>query len=422
MMRKVSLKKNNTFLRISKKLVSFDHLRPLEKDPILGILAEFNAETNPNKISLSAGTYKDDNGKPVILSSVRAAQKKIFEEKYDHEYLPIEGHASFIRNSLNLAYSNKNQALKEGRIAGIQTLSGTGAVFMGLHFLAENYDGCKRVLIPDPTWPNHMQIALKSGLPFRKYRYYDNKNQKLDIDGFIEDLLLSEPNSIVILHSCAHNPTGMDPSVQEWELILDAIKSKKHFPLFDNAYQGFATGDLVTDAYAIRRFAEANISMGLAQSFAKNFGLYGHRIGCFSLITETKREADICLGYLKRISRSIYSSTAKYGAQIVDVILSDPELTKEWHKDLKIMSGRLTTMRTSLHKHLLETDTKLNWDHIVRQIGMFAYTGLTANQVAMLKKEDAIYLTDDGRISIAGLNTSNVKKVAECFNRVSKII
>lgn len=396
------------------------HLKPRPADPILGIVEEFKKDTSPNKVNLSAGTYKDDDGKPYILNCVKAAERLIADKHLDHEYLPIDGLPSFIKNSLKLAYTPSSQALKEERIAGLQSLSGTGALKIGMEFFSQHYNGSKAVFIPNPSWPNHKNIAIKSGLDFKEYRYYDYKNKSLDLNGMLEDLDKAPNNSLVVLHVCAHNPTGMDPSISQWKDIHKVVAKKNHFPFFDMAYQGFSSGDLDKDAYALRLFADSGVKLALAQSYAKNFGLYGERIGCFSLICDSKQESETALSHLKFIARAQYSSPPKYGAHLVDIVLSDAELTNEWHRELKVMANRISSMRQAVYNGVYNKGSKLNWDHIVQQIGMFAFTGLNIDQVRALKTQHHIYLTDDGRISISGLNTKNFNYVAQAFHDVTK--
>jgi len=398
----------------------WSHLKPRPADPILGIVEEFKKDKDPKKVNLSAGTYKDNDGKPYILGCVRAAEKLILERNIDHEYLPIEGLPGFIKNSLKVAYSEENKALKEERIVGIQALSGTGSLRIGMEFFAMNHQGNKTVFIPNPSWPNHKNIVSRSGMEFKEYRYYDSQNKSLNLNGMLEDLDKAPERSIVILHVCAHNPTGMDPTQDQWEEIYKVITKKNHLPFFDMAYQGFASGDLVKDSYALRRFANGGVKLALAQSYAKNFGLYGERIGCFSLVCDSKEEANIVEGHVKFIARAQYSNPPKYGAHLVDIVLSDSTLTSEWHKELKVMSERINAMRQALHTGIKANGSQVNWDHIIKQIGMFAYTGLSLEQVKKMKSQYHIYLTDDGRISISGLNTKNVDYVANAFHEITK--
>lgn len=408
------------FQLAKKNFADFTHLKQLPADPILGLVDAFNKDTSSEKISLAAGTYKDDNNKPYILKSIRKAQEIHFNSKMDMEYCPIEGINSFIQKSIKIAYSENDSNIKNNTIAGIQSLSGTGALYLGFRFLAEHYPVTKNIYIPDPSWPNHNGVALLAGLTPKKYRYFDSSSLKLNFNGLLEDLDKAENGSIVVLHACAHNPTGLDPTHSQWEDILKVMKKKNHIPFFDSAYQGFASGDLDKDAWALRKFSSEGLKLFLAQSYAKNFGLYGQRVGCLSMMTNSKEEANICLSHLKLIARRAYSNPPKYGAQLIDIVLSDPQLYKEWKEDLILMSSRITEMRNALHKNLNDLGSKRNWDHIKEQIGMFAYTGLNKDQVLKLRNEKHIYFTDDGRISISGLNSKNVRRVAECFHEVTK--
>jgi len=250
------------------------------------------------------------------------------------EYLPIEGLQGFINNSLKLAYGADNKALKNNQIVGVQALSGTGSLNVGMAYLSKFYPGPKNILIPNPSWPNHKNVATLSGLTSSEYRYYDNETKSLNMNGLLEDLEKAEEGSIVLLHVCAHNPTGMDPTNEQWDEIYKMVMKKKHFPFFDMAYQGFASGDLEKDCYALRKFSDAGARLALAQSYAKNFGLYGQRVGCFSLITDSQVERDNVMSQIKFIARSLYSNPPKHGALLVDIVLSDPELTQEWHRVL----------------------------------------------------------------------------------------
>ncbi len=414
------LKKTSTLTSKSFSTGLWSHLKPRPADPILGIVEDFKKCPHPNKVNLSAGTYKDNDGKPYILKCVKTAQKLVLERNIDHEYLPIEGLAGFIKNSLKVAYGDNNTALNDNRIAGCQALSGTGSLRLGMEFLNMYYQGNRTIYVPNPSWPNHKNIVTKSGMEVKEYTYYDNAKKNLNLQGMLQDLEQAPNESIVVLHVCAHNPTGMDPTKEEWEQIYDVVTRKKHFPIFDMAYQGFATGDLNKDSYALRRFADSGVKLALAQSYAKNFGLYGQRVGCLSMICEDKAEADLVNSHVKFLARSQYSSPPKYGAHLVDIVLSDAELTKEWHADLVVMSDRINNMRQSLYDGIIKSGSPLNWDHITRQIGMFAYTGLSLEQVNKLASEYNIYMTKDGRISISGLNTKNVEYVADAFHQVSK--
>lgn len=278
----------NCFIQkhVFKNFGTYANVKMRQSDPILGVVEEFKLDKDPRKVNLSAGTYKDNDGNPYILNVTKEAQKRIVAKNYDMEYLPIDGLRSFVDNSLKLAYTENNNDLKEGKITGIQSLSGTGALKLGFEFIKNFYPYSKKILIPNPTWPNHVNIISRSDLTFEEYRYYNYKNKVIDLEGLLTDLDKAQNNSVVLLHVCAHNPTGMDPSKSQWEEIFRVVKKKQHFPFFDMAYQGFASGNPDLDARAVRMFSETGMKFCLAQSFAKNFGLYGQRIGCFSLNTD----------------------------------------------------------------------------------------------------------------------------------------
>lgn len=274
-------------------------------------------------------------------------------------------------------------------------------------------------MVPDPTWPTHRGIAEKAGFQWANYRYYNRKIRGFDAEGMLEDLNNAPDEQIVVLHSCAHNPTGQDPTQDQWNKILEVVLRKNHFVGFDNAYQGFSSGDLATDAWSIRHFAKHTDRLCVFQSFAKNFGLYGERAGNIHFLASNAEEAVIVNSRLKQFARPMYSNPPIHGARIVDVILGDAELTASWHQDLLMMSGRITEMRSALVQKLKEAGSTHDWSHITNQIGMFAYTGLNKAQTDDLIQNSAIYLTGDGRISLAGLNTKNLEYIAREFHRVS---
>jgi aspartate aminotransferase len=265
-----------------------------------------------------------------------------------------------------------------------------------------------------------MGVIAKAGFEWDKYRYYDRAAKQFDCTGMLEDLDRMDNESIVLLQVCAHNPTGCDPTQDQWRQILEVVKRKGHFAAFDNAYQGFATGDLENDSFSIRTFAEQTDRICLFQSFAKNFGLYGERAGCVSFLCADEAESLRVQSRIKQVARPMYSSPPIHGARIVDIILNDPELFAQWQESLDIMSGRLKEMRGALVAKLAAAGSQHDWGHITTQIGMFAYTGLNTDQVNKLKADHHIYMTGDGRISVAGLNSGNIDYVASAFHEVSK--
>ncbi|RHZ54740.1 hypothetical protein Glove_423g19 [Diversispora epigaea] len=402
-------------------ITSWAHVPQGPPDAILGITDAYRKDSHPKKMNLGVGAYRDDTGKPYVLNAVRKAEKKIFEDKLDKEYLPITGLATFTKEAAILAYGSESEPLKEGRISITQTISGTGGLRVGGVFLNRFYSHNKTIYLPTPTWGNHNAVFKDSGLEISQYRYYDKATCGLDFNGLIEDIKNAPKNSIFLLHACAHNPTGVDPTPQQWDEISQIIKERDHFPFFDMAYQGFASGDTNRDAYAIRKFISDGHRLALTQSFAKNMGLYGERAGAFSIITGNLKEKAAVDSQLKLVIRPMYSNPPMNGARIASYVLSDPELNKEWLDEVKMMADRIITMRNKLKEHLVKDfESKRSWDHITDQIGMFCFTGLTPNQVEALTKKYHVYLTKDGRISIAGISSSNVKYLAEAIHEVTK--
>ena len=393
-------------------------IKEMPGDPILSTNLEYKADPFPKKVNLLIGCYQDENGNPYILNCVKKASEKYIKDEVNHEYLPMKGLPEFCNNAIKLAYKSDFKYLD--RIAKCQSLSGSGALRLGMNFLYKFYPYAKKIYYSNPTWANHLAITQGAFLEIGYYRYYDQKTRELDFKGMLEDFKNLENYSIVLLHACAHNPTGIDLKKEQWKEILKIVKEKKILPFFDMAYQGFASGDMDEDAYAVRLFANEGINMLLAQSFAKNFGLYGERIGCFSILTQNEQEKIAIESNLQKIIRSEYSNPPKFGAVIVNTILSDEQLKKEWLEEVKMMAKRLIDMRILLKKELVKTGTKVNWDNITNQKGMFSFTGLTPEQIERLRNEYHIYALKTGRISIPGLNTKNVEYVAKAFNEVTK--
>jgi aspartate aminotransferase, mitochondrial len=334
--------------------------------------------------------------------------------------LPITGLADLNKAAVKLAYGEDASAVKQGLVAVTQSLSGTGALRIGGAFLARFYPHSKRIYLPTPSWGNHTPIFRDSGLEVHQYRYFDKKTIGLDLDGMLADLKQAPDQSIVVLHACAHNPTGVDPTFDQWKQISQVMKQKGHFAFFDMAYQGFASGDITKDAAGFRQFLRDGHSVCLAQSFAKNMGMYGERVGAFSIACANPDEQKAVESQVKILVRPMYSNPPLGGARIVSTVLNSPDLYQEWLGEVKKMADRIITMRTQLKAGLKEAGSVKNWDHITKQIGMFCYSGLTAEQVERLMKEHHVYLTKDGRISMAGITSHNVKYLANAIHAVTK--
>eukprot|EP01084_Bolivina_argentea_P030120 55852_1 len=406
----------------------FDSVKLGPKDPILGIQEAFVADPNPNKVSLGVGAYRDDDGKPWILPSVRKAEQKLINSPgYNHEYFPIGGSAKLCAEAKKLMYGNDSPL---DDMVAMQSLSGTGSLRVLFGFIKEQWIGgtpyseLPPIMVPNQTWGNHRTIAAHAGLKTIDYPYYDPKSNGLDFENLITSLNAMPKNAVVLFHAVAHNPTGVDPTQEQWKEIADVAAKKEFGVLFDSAYQGFASGDCDRDAFGPRYFRnEGKIkNIMLAQSFAKNMGLYGQRTGVVSIDCVSKDEYERVLSQIKMVARAMYSNPSTHGGKIAELLLSDAELKKEWiEKDIVTMSNRIITMRKSL-RDVLENKLKSNlpWKHITDQIGMFCFTGLNAEQCDILMQKHSIYLTRNGRISIAGLNSKNVEQVGNAIHEVSK--
>jgi aspartate aminotransferase, mitochondrial len=290
---------------------------------------------------------------------------------------------------------------------------------LGLEFIKKHFKGPKDIWVPTPTWGNHPQICNHLGLEVKKYRYFDSNTNGFDLAGAIEDISKIPAGSIVLLHACAHNPTGVDPRPEEWQKLSQVIKDKGLFPFFDMAYQGFATGNVDNDANAVRSFVKDGHQVILAQSFAKNMGLYGERVGALTFVCDNKDIAAKVMSQVKILVRVMYSNPPINGARIVTEVLTDPELRKEWLSDVKLMADRIISMRTQLRSNIEKAGNKRSWQHITDQIGMFCFTGLKPEEVERLTKDYHIYLTKDGRISVAGISSGNVEYVADAIHKVT---
>jgi len=391
-------------------------------DAILGLVDAFNKDTSPDKVSLSVGAYRTDEGKPLVLPSVKEAERRVVESGMNKEYSTIGGIEQFTNLARAFAFGKDSPALAEKRVASVQTLSGTGACRVIGDFYAKFLGKGAPIYLPKPSWGNHANIFRDSGLDVRGYRYWDSNKLSLDLDGMLADLADAPAGSAVLLHACAHNPTGVDPTHEQWRTISSALLARKGelALFFDSAYQGFASGDAEADAFALRHFVKEGHTFALAQSFAKNFGLYGERVGVLNVVGEDTDEAARIASQLKIIIRPMYSNPPVHGARIVTEVLGDPELEAKWRSECKGMADRIIQMRTALKSELAKAGSTRDWGHITSQIGMFCFSGMSKEQVARLREEFHIYLTGDGRISMAGITSANVAYVAKAIATVTQ--
>lgn len=391
-------------------------LAPL--DPILGMNQRFNADTDARKVNVSIGAYRTDEGKPLVLNCVKKAEALILaDNSLNKEYLPQRGDVAYTTLCQQMLFGEDSPLIKSGTVATAQTLSGTGALRLGAEFVKRFAPGVA-VYTSSPTWGTHNSIMDHANVPYKPYRYWDAKNRNLNLTGMLEDLAAAPEGSIIMLHAAAHNPTGVDPTEEQWGQIMEVCANRKHICWFDSAYQGFATGCLEKDAYAMRKFAAAGLPLFVSQSFAKNFGLYGERVGTLSVTCGSVETVKNVMSQMDIIIRNLYSNPPKHGANIVKKVLSDPALYQEWRDELLAMSMRIQDMRTVLFDELVKLQTPGGWTHITSQIGMFSFTGLTPAQSKAMVDKHHIYMLGNGRISMAGVTSKNVKYIAAAIDDV----
>ncbi|KAM0326961.1 hypothetical protein ACHAQA_006082 [Verticillium albo-atrum] len=360
---------------------TFESAEFISPDAIFDVTRRYLADTDGSKINLGQGTYRDENGQPWVLPSVKLAKEKIGD--VGHEYLPIAGLKSFRDEAVKLVFSG-SKALSEERIASCQALSGTGALLLAGLTLKRS-SGIKNVYITEPTWSNHDLLFASQGFQVKKLPYY--KGGAFDFDAYIAALKAAEPSSAVILHACAHNPTGCDPSVEQWKAIAAVIIERGIFPVFDSAYLGFNSGSVDKDAWAIRYFVEdLGLEASVCLSFAKNMGLYGERVGLVTFVLKRPEVARAVGSILENVQRATVSNPPVYGARIAATVLETPKIKEQWAKDLITMSGRIRSIRQKLFDELLRLQTPGDWSHLVKQSGMFGYTGISLAQVQHLEE------------------------------------
>lgn len=410
-----------------------ENVPKIPEDSLFALKARCAADTRSPKVDLGIGAYRDENGKPWILPSVKLAENLIQNSSdYNHEYIPISGIKEFTSAAAKVILGADSKAIKENKIVSIQSLSGTGALHIVGRFIRKFYKPIgasaqditpAQVYISTPSWSNHVDVFQSAGLSTAAYPYWNTETKSLDLEGYLKTIESAPEGSIFVLHATAHNPTGLDPTVEQWKQILSALSKKKHLPLFDSAYQGFSSGSLEKDAWAVREAVNGDYNFPgilVCQSFAKNVGMYGERVGAVHIILPNADQAllDAAHSQLNFIVRSEISTCPGYGAKIVAKILTTPELYSQWEKDLVTMSSRILSMRQQLVDELTKLGTPGTWSHITEQQGMFSYTGLTPEQVTKLEKDHAVYLMWTGRASVAGLNESNIKHVANAIDAV----
>ena len=388
------------------------------RDPILGITEAFNADKNPAKVNLGVGVYYDDAGKVPLLECVRRAEVQLTEKAAPRSYLPIDGIAAYNRAVQALLFGADSAALKENRIVTVQALGGTGGLKVGADFLKRAAPDAT-VWISDPSWENHRALFESAGFAVRNYPYYDAATRGINFSAMLDTLRGLAPGSIVVLHACCHNPTGVDLGDGQWTEVIDAVTTRGLVPFLDIAYQGFADG-VDADGTVVRRFAETGSPLFVSSSFSKSFSLYGERVGALSVVAASGEEAQRVLSQLKRVVRTNYSNPPTHGGQIVASVLTTPELRALWEKELASMRDRIRDMRRQLVEKLQARVAGLDYGFVVKQRGMFSYSGLSKEAVGRLRDEFSVYAVDTGRICVAALNSRNIDYVADSIVKVLK--
>ncbi|MCO5399039.1 amino acid aminotransferase [Ralstonia soli] len=394
----------------------FEHVDAYPGDPILTLNENFQKDPRQDKVNLSIGIYFDDDGRLPVMKAVREAEAAIMADPGPKPYLPMAGFAQYRDAVQALVFGQDNPARADGRIATVQTLGGSGALKIGADFL-KRYFPQAQVWVSDPTWENHRFIFERAGFTVNTYPYYDEATGGLKFDAMLAAIDALEKHSIVVLHACCHNPTGVDLDNAQWEQLIDVLQKRELLPFVDMAYQGFGAG-LDADAFAVREIARRGVPALVANSFSKNFSLYGERCGGLSLICDSAAEADRVLGQLTSAVRSNYSNPPTHGAKIVTKILTTPELDQAWRDELSAMCQRIAGMRTAIHERLSQHLSGEALSRYIKQRGMFTYTGLSADQVDQLREQHGVYILRSGRMCVAGLNQRNVGAVAEAIAKV----
>ena len=383
------------------------------RDPILGLNEAFNADPRTDKVNLGVGVYCNEEGKIPLLRAVIEAEAQRVASHAARGYLPIDGIAAYDKAVQSMLFGVDSPLLSSGQVVTVQAVGGTGALKLGADFIKQIRPDAI-VAISDPSWENHRALFETAGFPVQNYRYYDATSNDVNRSGMLDDLNALPSGSVVVLHACCHNPTGVDISPADWQKVLDVVKAKGHVPFLDIAYQGFGEG-IYEDAHAVRLFAESGLTFFVSSSFSKSFSLYGERVGALSVVTESKEESARVLSQVKRVIRTNYSNPPTHGASIVAAVLGNPELRAQWEAELGEMRQRIKAMRTAMVDGLANNAAGRDFSFVGRQAGMFSYSGLSAEQVGRLREEFGIYALDTGRICVAALNRSNIDQVVKAI-------
>ncbi len=396
----------------------FSEIQLAPADPILGLTEAFQADKNPSKVNLGVGVYQDALGKVPVLRAVREAERRWYEKEDSKTYLPIDGVPDYTKVTKQLLFGEGSTLVSEGRVVTAQALGGTGALRLGADFLRRFVPNAG-LWISNPSWENHRAVFETAGFKVENYPYFDAKTNGVDFAGMLGCLNGLPAQSVVLLHACCHNPTGVDLTAAQWDEVVAVVKQRGLVPFIDFAYQGFGDG-IYEDAVAVRAFTKAEVPSVIATSFSKSFSLYRERVGAISFVAASADEAKRVTSQLKRVIRTNYSSPSSHGAQVVATVLSDPELKRQWEQELAEMRERILRMRKLLVEKLQSQGVTRDFSFIREQKGMFSYSGIDIESVRRLRSEFGLYLVDSGRICVAALNDKNLGYVVESIAKVLK--
>jgi aspartate/tyrosine/aromatic aminotransferase len=396
----------------------FEAIQPAPRDAILGITESFKEDPNPKKINLSVGVYQDGSGKTPVLESVRQAGQLVLERQKSMSYLPIPGSPAYAAAVQQLMFGKGHEVETSGRAATSHTPGGTGALRVAADFIHQQLPKAT-VWLTQPTWPNHPQIFAAAGVPTKSFAYFDPKTNGLAFEECLAAIKQIPAGDVIMLHGCCHNPTGIDPTPEQWKKLADAIYERGLLPFLDFAYQGFADG-IDEDAVGLKALARPGAELIVCSSFSKNFGLYCERVGALTIVAKDKAAAETVQSQIKVCIRSNYSNPPAHGAELVTTVLNDADLRKRWVQEVADMRGRINGMREMLVKTLEAKGVPGDYSFITRQRGMFSFSGLTPPQVEALKQKYSIYIVGSGRINVAGITEQNVGPLCDAIADVVK--
>lgn len=394
----------------------FEKIEAAPRDAILGLTAAFREDERAEKVNLSVGVYQDETGKTPLLNCVKEAELRLAKESATKSYLPIPGGPEYAEAVQDLVFGKGHELIAPKSIAFAHTPGGTGALRVAGDFIKANLPG-KSLWMSDPTWPNHPNIFRAAGVPLESYPYFDPKSNGLAFEQMLEAIGKIPTGDVILLHGCCHNPTGIDPTEEQWQQIADAVFERGLIPLLDFAYQGFADG-IEEDAVGLRAFVRPGAELMVCSSFSKNFGLYRERVGALSILCQNGDAAAAIQSQVNRVIRANYSNPPAHGAAIVNSILRDDSLRATWEQEVSTMRDRINGMRQKLVEALSDQGVPGDYSFITRQRGMFSFSGLTKEHVDALREDFAIYIVGSGRINVAGLTPANIGYVAESIKKV----